>query len=52
MPYPKETENLSGKGGVAMTNQELLDLFGEAKDIYILDAQKLRSGESGQKGIL
>lgn len=32
-----------------MTNQELLDLFGEAKDIYILDAQKLRSGESGQK---
>ena len=32
-----------------MTNQELLDLFGEAKDIYILDAQKLRSGESRQK---
>ncbi|HIR30792.1 MAG TPA: hypothetical protein IAB83_02100 [Candidatus Faecousia faecavium] len=32
-----------------MTNQELLDLFGSAKDIYILDAQKLRSGESGQK---
>lgn len=32
-----------------MTNQELLDLFGSAQDIYILDAQKLRSGESGQK---
>lgn len=32
-----------------MTNQELLDLFGAAKDIYILDAQKLRSRETGQK---
>lgn len=32
-----------------MTNQELLDLFGAAKDIYILDAQTLRSGETGQK---
>lgn len=32
-----------------MTNQELLDLFGAARDSYILDAQKLRSEDSGKK---